>query len=670
MQKKKRKWLTPLIITVLLVGAGLFLAQTFIGGGDSTVTAFSPQMVTLEHTELSRMLSASGVVRSAETQHVFSTQTRPVQEILVDVGDRVEAGDLIIRLDMSHIENDIVQTELSLINAQRTTSEEERNNANAITNARTNVESARATLERNNLALSNARADLADAIEELNTPFDTYMLERVVADTELNLARRTEDFQTAEADLFEAIYDFDDYDFQNRINDSRINLQRRQSDLADAAEDLDEERRNAADRLDETALQNAITDAETNLDRRRNDEATASHRYFEAWHQWNLSFASPETQQAAQTAIDTARTQHENARRATEDAEAALERARNNLTTARRNHIDNAEDLRSRAITAAETRYNNAQNAVEDAQRNYDRAHSDLARARRNAETLASDRLTLASNNLQDARRASERAASDLYRASEDYTTARQDIVTALERSITDIQAQIATAEIGLRSAQETLAQAEARPATSGTNIQMQTANLQRLQNMLPEGQIKAPISGVVTQINTSVGAAASGVLLIIEDVDNLYVAANIREHSLSEVSLGLPALITTEVTGDRVYGAEITFISPRAVSPAGSTSVEFEIRAAIDTADQDVRIGMNAFINVVTDYRHDVFSVPLSAISPAGNVYTRIPGEYEYEILPIPVSVGLRTSTHAEVYGSGLNPGLNIFARAADARG
>jgi multidrug efflux pump subunit AcrA (membrane-fusion protein) len=247
-----------------------------------------------------------------------------------------------------------------------------------------------------------------------------------------------------------------------------------------------------------------------------------------------------------------------------------------------------------------------------------------------------------------------------------DYISRNESQLENAQRNMAYSQNQLRTAQNNLRSAQESLNQISDRPAAADTNVELQQINLERLNRQLAEGVILAPVSGVVTQINASVGAAASGVLFIIEDVDNLYVAANVREHSLGELSIGQQTFVTTEITGDSVYDAEIIFISPRSVSPVGSTSVEFEIHAAMNGNDDNVRIGMNAFINVVTDYREDIFAVPLSAIvaTERGSFVIMREGE---EMREIPVTVGLRTSTHAEIYGEHLREGMAIIARPGE---
>ncbi len=140
-----------------------------------------------------------------------------------------------------------------------------------------------------------------------------------------------------------------------------------------------------------------------------------------------------------------------------------------------------------------------------------------------------------------------------------------------------------------------------------------------------------------------------------------MLVTANIKEYSLSQVFVGQKAIITTDATGDTEYDATVDYISPKAVTPAGSTSVEFEIQASFDAGDDTVRIGMNAFVDVVVDSREDVYAVPLSA------VVTDERGSFVYspdgaERKEIPVTLGIRNTSHREISGEGLFDGLEIL--------
>ena len=609
------------------------------------------QTITLERTDLTRTLSASGVVQSANVQNIFSTQTSPVREIFVDVGDRVEIGDVLAVLDMSRLEGDILHAGLNLASAELSYAEEIRANAHSVTSAATSLEASRISLERQALATSSAERDLREAMAELDTPFDTRIHDRMIEDAELNLERRQADYLDAQRDFTDTIDNFDDFVHMNLIEDARVNLDRRYAALVEAREDLESERNHRDDNFDENALRQAVTDAETNLRRRQQDLTSAQQQLSLVWELHSDNPLAPEIQ-SAQTALT-------NASRGVEDARTALTRANSNLQSAR----DNQSDLRENAISAAERVVETAEFAYEDAKRIYERANLDLERAKDAAIELAENNLNRARNNLTDSQRSAQRALADLEMAIQDFMDAGNTRLRNASRNLEDSRAQLRSARNSVTSAENSLNQAADRPETSHINVEMQELNIERLSQQLDDGYIIATAAGVIAEVNASVGAPPTGILFVIVDVENLYISANVREHTLHEIHLGQTGIVTTVATGDRVYDAEVNFISPRAVSPPGSTSVEFEIRAMVHESDMDIRIGMNAFLDVIIEYRQDVYVVPLTAISTNEN------GSFVYAVLDnerweIPVLTGLRTSTHTEIYGNGLFEGLEILAR------
>ena len=720
--KKKRFLKKPIIITVSLLLIFVIGGIAVFGGAPAPESA--PLLLTLERAQLTRTLRSSGVVHSENTEYIFSPQARPVQEIFVSVGDVVQVGDILAQLDMSVVENELSQTELSLTNARRSLVDETRANQSGVTNAQTALDSAAISLERQRLHTQNAEADWEDALRDYHDPFDSTHHDRMVADTatqvarrriELNNAlddlhyagenfhdfhqnqaiaeariqwdRRRDDHQTAlgdyndaAADLYEAIHHFDDELFQRAVTEARIQLDRRQETL--------EEERAGLRRAEGTPAQRALRDAERNRDRRQEEYDTARNAYDNAAHRLNLAqgaeavAAAMQTFRAADAQLDTARRllddarymvdrartdisrAEDNAQQAVDDAQRTYDRAVNDLNRARNDAVERYENALTRQRNQLET----ATRAFQDAERHYDRAVSDFLRAQEDGTALATHetRLRNAQQALEDAEEAHQRALRDRDRAAEDFTDNTENRLTAATRQFDDARQQLLAGQNSLRSAQNSLQQAQERPLAADIQVEMQTLNLERLQENLEQGRIVATASGVVTQINANVGATASGVLFIIEDVDNLYVAANVREHSLAELQLAQPAIVTTEVTGNRAFDAWLTFISPRAVSPVGSTSVEFEINVALVAPGLDIRIGMNAFIDVITDQRDDVFAVPLSALvtTPEGaSIFVLDNPEDPTTRREVPVTTGLRTSTHMEIDGA-LQEGMVVLLR------
>jgi len=559
--KKLSKGMRGLIIglaAVAVLGGGLGARSVVTKRRAAAAAAGAAETVTLQRSNLTQSINVSGVVASAETTNIYSTMNYPVKEIFVEVGDTVEAGDVLAVLDTATLENDIAQAEINYNGAKTALSD-------AVTNAQTSLAAAKITLEQRQMAAANAEKDLGTAQTDAAKPFDSATYDRAVNEARITLERKVSDNRSAQADYMKAVLNFDDYRYQNAVTDARIALDRRQADLAAAQKDY-------------------------------GDALTASY---------------------------------------------------------------NAPEERDAALAKAQKAYDTANNAADDAQRALGRAQTDLTRAKDDAVKAARDKADAAARAEADARRACDKAVNDKSRAANDSKEANAKKVESAEKALADAKKQLEAAQNSVKSAENSLSQAQAKPGSAGKNVDLQALTLEKLNRQLDSGQIIAEAGGVITAVNAKVGAAPSGVLFVIDNKDALYVSARVKEYNLNTLFIGQEITITTDATGSKKCGAALSYISPKAVSEAGSTSVEFEIRAALTDPDDAIKIGMNAFLNIIQQTKENVYAVPVSAVVTDGR------GSFIYAMpdrAEIPVTLGIKTSTSVEIAGGGLRDGLQIL--------
>lgn len=112
---KKPKKRTVILLCVLAVAAVGVTAMVKRGQGD---TVLPVSAIPLTRTELANRVSATGTVESASYTDVYSMSSSSIKEVYVEVGDRVEAGELLMELDTERLEMDI-EEKTALINKQR-----------------------------------------------------------------------------------------------------------------------------------------------------------------------------------------------------------------------------------------------------------------------------------------------------------------------------------------------------------------------------------------------------------------------------------------------------------------------------------------------------------------------------------------------------------------------
>ena len=474
---------------------------------------------------------------------------------------------------------------------------------NDIAQAELNMKSAQIS------AAEEARSN-ANSITNAQTSLESSRLS--LERQKLNTASAENDLKKAEKETGEP---FDSYSYDKAIEDAKINLERKTLDLGTAQKDLDK----ALDEdFDDYSYGNAISDAEKSLDRKQDDEEAAYQNYYNALSRYYD--APAESQDSAWNSAQSALSALESAIRAVEDAETALDRAKENQKRAKDDYSDENQ-----------------------------------------AVTTAKDNLTKMQDNLADAQRSYERALNDKERAIQDYLDDNKTKLENVQKSLAESLNQLESALNSYESAQNSLEQANSKTSSSGISLELQALNLEKLNDQLAEGLIVATADGVVTEVNATVGANPSGILFVIEDVDHLYVSARVKEYNLGELELGQRCYVTTEATADKMFDAVLTYISPKAVSAAGSTSVEFEVQAEMSDVGFGVKIGMNAFLNIITEEKSDIYAVPLSAVIANARGGSVIYAVENGESREIAVTTGLQTSTQTEISGDGLHDGLMI---------
>ena len=101
MKKPKKRTVIGLCILAAAVGIA---ALKLRGGGEQ---ALPVSVLPLMRTELVNRVSASGRIESAQVREVYCASSSTIKEVLVEVGDRVQAGDLLMQLDTARTELDI-----------------------------------------------------------------------------------------------------------------------------------------------------------------------------------------------------------------------------------------------------------------------------------------------------------------------------------------------------------------------------------------------------------------------------------------------------------------------------------------------------------------------------------------------------------------------------------
>ena len=202
-------------------------------------------------------------------------------------------------------------------------------------------------------------------------------------------------------------------------------------------------------------------------------------------------------------------------------------------------------------------------------------------------------------------------------------------------------------AETNLKVARQDLEAAKSSVEASKFNIKSAEAGLKDASENLRKTSIYAPMNGIVSKLAVELGERVVGTsqmagteILRIANLNNMEVRMNVNENDIVRVSLGDTAIIDVDsysMTGKKFRGI-VTQIANTAngsgsslTSAATDAVTEFEVRIKILASSYSELIdrkakrvypfkpGMTATVDIVTEKKIGVLSVPIAAVTTRG---------------------------------------------------
>ena len=639
------------VVVVLAVLAAAFLPRLGAGGGENTVSPLD--VMTLSSTDLRRTVRATGTVESAQSVLVYSTQSYAVQEVLVEVGDYVEAGQLMAKLDDGVILDQIESQEAALSASNSASSA-------AIAAAEHNYEQYKAALDAGlNSSILNAESSVSNAYDNYVSAYNTYERYRadLAAGNNSAVLSAENALESAENAYLSAQKTYDRYaESLDEGENSTILAQESALEGAErslsAAEDAYD---SAQDAYDDARAQ--AEEAQTSYDNAQARVSQAEQELDEAKEKVAILTEQVNTGEATKDQLDAAVVEQNTAQQTFDQAK--NEETQASLTLA----------LRQAARDSAQSQASAAERTLEEAEAAYDTAQTQYRAALNSADDALedyADAVDTAYEAYLDAQVTLENTQADAQETLADYADRLNTAYAAYESAQAGLESTENAAQNQLQSYQDSLNSAYANASTSTGEV-----SLRQLRADLEGTEITAPAAGTVTAVYAEVGSSGAGLLFVIEDVDNLVVATSVKDYDVASVSTGMAVAIQSDSTGDEVYDGEVTSIAPTAAkNAAGETDTSGDISFATDVAvtsqDTGLRIGMSVELDFVLDEALNALSVPYDAVYENDQGQTCLlvleEGEDgELLLTELPVTTGLETDLDIAVEGGGLTEGVQV---------
>ena len=194
------------------------------------------------------------------------------------------------------------------------------------------------------------------------------------------------------------------------------------------------------------------------------------------------------------------------------------------------------------------------------------------------------------------------------------------------------LQANLRAADASIQSSKESVRGSEFA-------IKSAEASLKELKTSLDRTTVIAPQSGIISRLDVEQGERVVGTIQMqgtemmrIADLNDMEVRVDVSESDVPRVAIGDEVEIEVDAYLDRTFKGKVTLIANSATSTGTTASLtsdqvtNFEVRIDIDPSSyQDLisdvkkhplRPGMSASVEINTETKSDVLSVPIQAVT------------------------------------------------------
>ncbi len=165
----------------------------------------------------------------------------------------------------------------------------------------------------------------------------------------------------------------------------------------------------------------------------------------------------------------------------------------------------------------------------------------------------------------------------------------------------------------------------KARLRSAEDRVEQSRAALKQARDALSKTTIYAPMAGTVSKLNKEVGEIALGsqfqedVILEIANLAGMEALVDVDENDIVQLALGDKATIEVDALPGITFEGSVTEIANSAKIAAQGTSdqkTEFEVKIAISDPGTELRPGMTASADIVTEVRPSALGVPIQSVA------------------------------------------------------
>jgi multidrug efflux pump subunit AcrA (membrane-fusion protein) len=185
-------------------------------------------------------------------------------------------------------------------------------------------------------------------------------------------------------------------------------------------------------------------------------------------------------------------------------------------------------------------------------------------------------------------------------------------------------------------------------------------ARLQAAQAAVDSQSLTAPFSGTITQVDVKPGDQVTPASLAfrVDNLDRLFVDVLVSEVDINSIQAGQPVDLSFDAILDRQYQGVVNQVAP--VGDAIQGVVQFNVTVELTDADESVKPGMTAAVNIIVQQVSDALLVPNRAVRLVNGqrvVYILSNNQLQ----EVTVTLGASSDAESQVLGGELKVGDQV---------
>jgi multidrug efflux pump subunit AcrA (membrane-fusion protein) len=640
----KKLAITALIILVL-VAIGYFGYRFFLARQQAN-TISSLQTVTASRGSLTATVGATGTVHADQTAMIPWQTSGIVDNVYVQVGQVITSGQPLSDLEQSSLPQNIILAKSDLITARNAVSNLTNPDLSTISNSERALSAAYTNYQQAQNSLTNAIITNQNA-NDLNL-YREWLNMKTALDIALNklpLANSSIDVQA----YYQAVRATSQ--LQDELTVAQGNASAHPGDvlLSQKVADLQNAVQNSLSRQNQ--IQVGLSSGTTDLVKSLSDRLSA----YEASTREFIGTVLTDT---LNTSVDLAQVQADLAQKQSDLI---------NTQTTLDNLVNHRKGMNGTRC---------ADNTIADYQKAYDAALNAYNFTGHIANSREYQLLQTATANLnwcssawseadiaaQDAKITSTQAQIRLLQAQimadQTQITDATNSVYGLAINLNNVWTAYQDASQQLNKAVTTLYELERIP--NPDDLTAAQARLQAAQTTVDSRSLTAPFSGTITEVDVKPGDQVSPatVAFRLDNLARLLVDVKVSEVDINSIKVGQPVTLSFDAIQDKQYQGVVNQVAP--VGDVLQGVVNFDVTVELTDADQDVKPGMTAAVNIIVDQITNALLVPNRAVRVVNGkqvVYLLNNGQ----LTETPITLGASSDNQSQVTSGNLQVGDQV---------